>query len=75
MKDFQHTFLIRSPQQRMRSLVNGGHSPEEYDGFKELYELYNFVVDNLHPSTVVIDAMICWSSQMRLCVAIVKLLV
>ncbi|KAK3749029.1 hypothetical protein QZH41_006230 [Actinostola sp. cb2023] len=56
MKEFKHTFLIRSPHQRVRPLIrNRGCFLAEEFGCSELFDLYNFVVNNPHPSPVVID--------------------
>ncbi|KAK3748638.1 hypothetical protein QZH41_004509 [Actinostola sp. cb2023] len=56
MKEFKHTFLIRSPHQRVRSLIrNRGYFLAEEFGCSEQFDLYYFVANNLHPSPVVID--------------------
>lgn len=56
MKEFQHTFLIRHPVLVAKSLLRCGYFVAKEFGIKELYELYNFVSENLHPSPLVIDA-------------------
>jgi hypothetical protein len=55
-REFQQTFLIRNPFQVARSLINCGYFVAKEFGIKELYELYNFVVENLQPCPVIIDA-------------------
>ena len=63
--EFKHTFLIRNPKKVIRSLYRGiinSHEtgwnffdPEEI-GFRQLLELYEFVVKEFDSSPIVIDA-------------------
>lgn len=56
MTEYQHTFLIRNPYDVARSLINCGYFVAKEFGIKELYELYQFVLDNLESSPVILDA-------------------
>ena len=65
LSEFKHTFLIRNPKKVIRSLYRGiinSHEtgwnffdPEEI-GFRQLLELYEFVVKEFDSSPIVIDA-------------------
>jgi len=64
-EDFKHTFLIRNPSESVPSLYRASTSPETTRwnhfephevGFRQLREFYDFVVDNLDSSPVVVDA-------------------
>ena len=63
----KHSFLIRDPKKAIPSLYRVSQNPEirssgwdyfdpDEAGFKELYEMYAFVKENLDPSPVVVDA-------------------
>lgn len=66
--DAKHSFLIRNPQKVLKSQYKASTNPEiqsgsnwtyfdpDDAGFKELYELYRFVKDNLDANPVIIDA-------------------
>ena len=63
--DAKHSFLIRDPKKSIPSLYRGVENPEIRDwtyfdpsevGFKELYDIYEFVKEKLDPNPVVIDA-------------------
>lgn len=63
----KHSFLIRDPEKSIPSLYRISENPEirssgwDYfepneAGFKELYELYEFVKENLDPNPVIVNA-------------------
>ncbi|KAL9959681.1 hypothetical protein ACROYT_G033024 [Oculina patagonica] len=63
--DAKHSFLIRDPKKSIPSLYRAIENPEirNWDyfdpseaGFKELYEMYEFVKEKLDPNPVVVDA-------------------
>ena len=66
LRNFQHTFLIRNPSKTIQSLYAASMNtqltgwdyfdPEEDAGFKELLELYSFIVANKDDNPVVVDA-------------------
>lgn len=65
LKPFQHTFLIRNPQKAVPSLykasINKNLTGWDYfdpleAGFKQIYDLYHFVVQHFNTEPVVIDA-------------------
>jgi len=62
---FKHTFLIRNPRKSIPSLhkVSTNKSLTGWDyfdpieaGFRQLYELYKFVIAELDPNPIIIDA-------------------
>ena len=65
LKEFQHTFLIRNPRQAIPSLYKASinkqltgwdyFDPNEA-GFKQMYDLYNFLNARLERNLIVIDA-------------------
>ena len=64
-RNAKHSFLIRDPKKAIPSLYRASKNPEILDwdyfdpseaGFKELYEMYEFVKEKLDPNPVVIDA-------------------
>ena len=66
-KNTQHTFLIRNPVESIPAFYRASKNPNitrtgwvKFDideaGFRQMYELYHFIVENVHPSPVVIDA-------------------
>jgi hypothetical protein len=65
LREYKHSFLIRNPKKTVLSLyrcsvnskqTKGGYfSPEEV-GFRELLELYEFVVKEFDSSPVIVDA-------------------
>ena len=65
LRSFQHTFILRSPAKSVASLYKGTIDKDDtrfdsfdpkFAGLKELYDLYNFVTDNLDGAPVVFDA-------------------
>lgn len=63
--DYQHTFLIRNPKQAIPSLYKASvnkqltgwdHFDGHESGFKQLFDLYTFVKENIDEDPVVIDA-------------------
>ena len=63
--DAKHSFLIRNPKKAIPSLYRVSQNPDIHDwdyfdpseaGFKELYDIYEFVKEKLDPNPVVIDA-------------------
>ncbi|XP_031574753.1 branched-chain-amino-acid aminotransferase-like protein 2 [Actinia tenebrosa] len=63
----QHTFLVRNPEESIPALYRASKDPKivsagwnyfdpEEAGFRQMYELYHFIVENVHPSPVLIDA-------------------
>lgn len=65
LKNFQHTFLIRNPKKTVVSLYKASvntqltgwdfFDPVEA-GFKQMYDLYQFIVNRLDQQPVIIDA-------------------
>lgn len=64
-KDFKHSFLIRDPCKAIPSLYQASTNPKltgwdyfdpEEAVFRQMYEFYNFVVENLDANPVVVDA-------------------
>lgn len=64
-KSTQHTFLVRDPEKSIPSLYLASKNPNiagwdyfdpEEAGFRQMYELYQFIAENVHPNPVVIDA-------------------
>lgn len=65
LKNFQHTFLIRNPKKTVVSLYKASvntqltgwdfFDPVEA-GFKQMYDLYQFIVNRLDQRPVIIDA-------------------
>lgn len=63
--NFQHTFLIRDPAKAIPSLYHASTNPkltgwDYFDpveaGFRQMYDLYKFITDNIHHNPVVVDA-------------------
>ena len=66
-RDARHSFLIREPRKAIPSLYRASQNTEirssgwdyfdpDEAGFKELYEMYAFVKENLDPNPVVVEA-------------------
>ena len=65
LQDFQHTFLIRNPKQTIPSLYKASvnkaltgwetFDPQE-SGFKQMYDLYNYLEKRVDYEIVVVDA-------------------
>ena len=65
LKEYKHSFLIRDPKKSIPSLYRGsinrqesgwGYFDPEEVGFRQLLELYEFVVRELDSSPVIVDA-------------------
>ena len=65
LRPFQHTFILRSPAKSVASLYKGSVDKNDtrfdsfdpkFAGVKQLYDLYNFVTNNLDGMPVVFDA-------------------
>jgi len=65
LKEFKHTFLIRDPNKAIPSLYQASTNPKltgwnYFDpieaGFRQMYELYDFVRENLDDNPVIVDA-------------------
>lgn len=64
-KNTKHTFLIRDPSKAVPSLYHASTNPKltgwdyfdpEESGFRQMYEFYKFVEENIDPCPLVVDA-------------------